>query len=221
MFDQIIIGAKHSYYDFEASVKERKIVDGKKKTIKETVPFSNKTYDFSKIDGEFYWEEKSLQYTFEITADSGEALARKITRFKGWVMNTMLDKLYDPFSPDHHFIATFADISVDDSEIEKATISVSFTAYPYMISNKPKVKRYDLTSGVEMSVEIENNSSHRITPTFNSSVPFTVKVGNYEYAIPSGETTDDDFKLETGTIELVLKSTESGTVSITFYEEVF
>lgn len=221
MLDQLIIDDSFSYNDYDASVKERKIVDGKKKTIKETVPFSNVVHDFSKINGEFYWEEKSLQYVFEITADDHEALSAKIVAFKSWIMNVASGKLYDPLIPDYHFIATFESISVDDSEIEKATISVTFTAYPYMISNIPKSYNYELTANTEKTVAIVNNSSHRITPTFNATVPFTIAVGDSSYSVPSGETKDDYFKLEVGAVEIALKSTDSGKVSITFYEEVF
>lgn len=221
MFDQLVIAGIGSMSGYDATVKERKIVDGKKKTIKGTVPFSNRTYDFSKIDGEFYWEEKSLQYNFEITADSIEELARKISRFKSWVMNVMLEELHDPFIPDYHFMATFADISVDDAEIEKATISVSFTAYPYMISNNAKSYNYDLTAGEEKIITISNNSSHRITPTFNANIPFTLKTGDFTYSVPSGETTDNYFKLDQGENEISVTATNDGQLTITFYEEVF
>ena len=66
MIDQLKIGAIGSYDKFGASVSERKIGNPKKKSIKDTVAFSNKTYDFSKIDGELYWEERPLEYIFEI-----------------------------------------------------------------------------------------------------------------------------------------------------------
>lgn len=56
MLDQLIIGDKSSFDDFDASVSERNISPPKKKEIKETVPFSNVTYDFSKINGELFWE---------------------------------------------------------------------------------------------------------------------------------------------------------------------
>ena len=69
MIDQLIIGSKKSYDDFGASVSERTIHQPKKKTIKETVPFSNITHDFSGIDGEVYWEERKLEYIFENMPD--------------------------------------------------------------------------------------------------------------------------------------------------------
>ena len=221
MIDQLIIGNKASYDDFEASVRERAITDGKKKEIKDSVPFSNVTYDFSAINGEIYWEEKELEYIFEITADTPEELEEKKLAFKSWIMNVMGEKLYDPFIRDYHFIATYNDNDVDDSEIEKSTITAKFTAYPYMIANKPTTYVVELEKSKEITVAIVNGSSHRITPTFNASVAFTVKMGDSSFSVPSGETTDDSFKLAVGKNVLILQAAESGTVNISFYEEVF
>lgn len=221
MFDQLIIGDKASYDDFEANVSERRIKDGKKKEIKDSVPFSNVTYDFSAINGEVYWEEKELEYIFEIEADTAEELEEKKIAFKSWIMNVMNEKLYDPFIRGYHFIATFSNIDPDDSEIEKSTITVKFTAYPYMIANKAKNYEIVLEASKQVTVNVVNDSSHRITPTFTADVAFTVKIGDSSFAIPSGETTDDSFKLAVGKNVLTLSATKSGVVNISFYEEVF
>ena len=221
MIDQLIIGDKASYDDFEANVKERSIKDGAKKEIKESVPFSNVTYDFSAINGEVYWEEKELEYVLEIMADTPEELEEKKIALKTWLMNVMGEKLYDPFILDYHFIATYDDIDIDDSEIEKSTITVTFKAYPYMIANRASEYAFELTANKELAVEVYNDSSHRITPTFNSAVAFVVAAGSSSYAIPAGETKDDSFKLGVGANALILKATEDCTVNISFYEEVF
>lgn len=221
MLDQLIIGSKASYDDFDASVKERSIKDGAKKEIKETVPFSNMTYDFSGINGEIYWGEKELEYVLEITADTAEDLEEKKISLKTWLMNVADEELHDPHIRDYHFKATFNSIDVDDSEIEKSTIKVKFTAYPYMIANTKKVCAVELAKDEEVTINIQNDSSHRITPTFSSDVAFTLKQNNLSYGIPSGETTDASFKLVAGKNTLTLHAAESGTVNISFYEEVF
>lgn len=221
MFDQLIIGDRASYDDFEASVKERKIKDGAKKEIKDSVPYSNVTYDFSAINGEVYWEDKELEYVFEITADTPEELEVKKIAFKSWLMNVMGEKLYDPFILDYHFIATYKSIDIDDSEIEKSTITATFTAYPYMIANRAREYVVELTASEEITVTAVNDSSHRITPTFNADVACTVAMGGSSYAIPVGETTDDSFKLAPGENTLTIRANESGTLRISYHEEVF
>lgn len=222
MIDQLIIGNKASYDDFEASVRERHISDPKKKSIKDTVPFSNKTYDFSAINGELYWEERELEYVFEISALTPEELENKKIVFKSWIMNVMNECIYDPFITDYHFIGTYEDSEPDDSEIEKSTITVIFKAYPYMVSNRIKQYSYDVVKDESRIVTIFNNSSHRITPTFISDVPITLIKDNVSFSIPAGETTSDKVMFSIGANTLSFETTgESGTFTIEFYEEVF
>jgi hypothetical protein len=221
MIDQLIIGNTKSYDTFGASVAERKIHPPKKKTIKETVPFSNKTHDFSAIDGEVYWEDRILEYVFEILADSPEELEEKKTAFFSWIMNVRDEKLYDPFTKGYYYLATYDDCDPDDSEIEKSTITVTFTAYPYKIADKPTVTTQSITTS-EKSININNTSSHRITPTFNSNVSLTVTVNGSSYSLPSGEVTSESIVLNPGNNTVKFKSTSgSGTLTISYSEEVF
>lgn len=222
MIDQLTIGNTYSYDDFEASVKERTISAPKKKIIKETVPFSNETYDFSEINGEIYWEERTLKYVFEIMANSPEELEEKKQPFLSWVMNVSNEEIHDPFITEYHFIGTFNDIEINDSEIEKSTITVTFTAYPYMLSNTKRMGIYYLSEH-EQVITIINNSSHRITPTFISDVEFRVVKGNTSYAIPEGEITDTKFMLAPGmnTLKISCPVDCIGTLKIEFHEEVF
>lgn len=222
MIDQLKVGEKKSFDEFEASVKERTINKPKKKSIKETVPFSNITYDFSAINGEVYWEERSLEYIFEIIADTPEELEEKKKKFASWVMNMVEVELFDPFISDYHFIATFDDIKEDDEEcVEKSTITVIFTAYPYMLANEPKVISVACVANTEQEVAILNKSSHRITPTINADVPASIKLGDVTYGVPIGVTTDDSFKLEAGTNVLTILAEDTGSLIFSFTEEVF
>jgi hypothetical protein len=221
MIDQLIVGSTKSYDDFEASVKERKISQPKKKTIKETIPFSNKTYDFSGIDGEVYWEERKLEYIFEILANSPEELEEKKTAFSAWIMNINQEKLYDPFTKGYYYLATYDDMTPDDSEIEKSTITVIFTAYPYKIANEPTVITQPITT-TEISIAVNNTSSHRVTPTFNCSVPLELTVDGSSYSLPSGEITSETIMLEPGNNTVKVRSTSgSGSLIISYSEEVF
>ena len=222
MIDQLRIGNKYSYDDYEANVKERTIGSPKKKIIKETVPFSNITYDFSKVDGELHWQERTLKYIFEIDAFTPEELEEKKIDFKTWVMNVFEEELHDPFIQDYHFIATFENIDFDDSEIEKTTITVTFSAYPFMFSNTKKGITYDIPTASEEEVRIVNKSSHKITPALIASVPVSFVYENVTYSINAGETTNDSFKLETGTSTLTIQPVATGgTLRIEYVEEVF
>lgn len=222
MIDQLRIGDRYSYDDYEASVRERSIGSPAKKTIKDTVPFSNVTYDFSKIDGELHWEERTLTYILEIDAPSPEELEIKKVDFKSWVMNVFEEELYDAFIEDYHFIATFESIDFDDSEIEKTTITVTFSAYPFMVANSKRSVTFTIPTSGEEVVRITNNSSHKITPTLIASTAVSFKYGETTYAINPGNTTDASFKLDIGTSLLTIQPVSSGgTLTFEFVEEVF
>lgn len=223
MFDQLRIGDKYSYDDFLASVAERKIGKPKKKVIKETVPHSNKTYDFSKINGEIYWEERELEYILELDADTPEEVEDLKIALSDWLMNVMEEDLFDLFIEDYHFKATFEDIDFDDSEVEKTTAIVKFTAYPYMLANDEKVYSVAIPTDEPLTVTVKNNSSHRITPTLivdAASVVFDF--GGSSYAISEGETTDSSLMLPVGESDFIIQPSETGgNFTIKFTEEVF
>lgn len=221
MIDQLIIGDIASNDEYEASVASRAIHAPTKKSIKETVPFSNLTYDFSAINGEVYWNERALEYVFEIVADTPESLEEKKKAFLSWIMNVTNEKLIDPYIPDYHFLATFEDIKIDDSEVEKSTIAVTFSAYPYMIANEKTRYTFSLSAGEEVTAKITNGSSHRITPTLICDVPVTVAKGNMTYSMGAGEVTDEKIMLAVGVNELKIKASTAGTFKVEFYEEVF
>lgn len=220
--DQLVINGLGSYDDFEANISERKVSQPKKKSIKETVPFSNHTHDFSAINGEIYWEERTLEYVFEITACSPEKLEEKKRHFLAWVMNVMEEDIVDPFMNDYHFRGTFENVDVDDSEIEKSTITVTFSAYPYKIADYPKLCICNITKAEKSTVKIMNESSHRVIPKFISDVPFTVWIKNSSFAFVAGEVEVASIKLDVGVNTLIFQSTgDAGTVKVEFYEEVF
>ena len=224
MLDQLIISGKASYDDFGASVADRKLPPPKKKSIKETVPHSNVTYDFSKIGGEVFWEERELEYAFEIIAPTPEALEEMITEFSAWVMNVTEEEIHDPFIPEYHFIGTYADMkSTYDESMEKVTLSVTFTAYPYKIANVPKGYDFTIPAYQSKTVYVENKSAHKIAPEVTASGSVSVRVGNVSVLFPKGSFTVSSLKLEQG-VNAITLSNSTGTecdVTIKFSEEVF
>lgn len=222
MIDQLIIEDKASYDDFGASVRERKVNAPTKKTIKETVPFSNITYDFTKINGETYWEEGSLEYIFEILADTPEELEEKKIAFNNWIMLVQENKLYDPYLKDYHYIATFDSIDFDDSEVEKSTISVKFSTYPFKISNERKVYSFNIGAGNEVTTAIINDSSCKIVPRIETSQNINIKMNDSTFGLSAGTTESENLEFETGVVELTIKNTseDDATVVISFDERV-
>lgn len=229
MLDQLIIGDKASYDDFSASMASRKIGNPKKKSITATVPYSNVTYDFSKINGELYWEQRSLEYVFEIIASTPEKLEELKSDFSSWVMNVLNEEIHDPFIPEYHFVGTFDDIDFADEEtLDKTTVTVKFKAYPYKIANLPTVIEGD---GDAMAgghyITIDNRSSHRVLATVRMEKKSgTISegicyVGDTDTTIPIG--TDVPVYIPEGVQTIILAADLTGIFSytISFREEVF
>ena len=231
MIDQLIIGDKASYDDFSASMASRKIGTPKKKSITATVPYSNVTYDFSKINGELYWEQRPLEYVFEIIASTPEKLEELKTAFSAWVMNVLNEKIHDPFIPEYHFVGTYDDIDYDDEEtLDKTTATVKFKAYPYKIANLPTIiEGYVSGNLVSNQIALGNRSSHRVPATVRVEVVFGVinyvscDIDGTNWTIPTD--TDVSVYIPEGvqTIELINDGSLgcNGKYTITFREEVF
>ena len=134
MINQLIINGKKSYDDFNVYIADRNISSPKKKVIKESVPFSNVVYDFSKMDGEIYWEERILQYSFDIAELSTKEMEETKTKLLNWLLNVHDTDIYDPYIGDYHFHGSY-DSDTWIENFEAGTITVSFSVYPYKISN--------------------------------------------------------------------------------------
>lgn len=222
MIDQLRVGNDFSYDDFDASIKERSIAEPEKKSIKDTVPYSNRTYDFSALNGEVYWEERKLEYVFEISADSPEELEEKKRKFLAWIMFIQEAEIHDPFIIGYHFKGTFDSIKVDDSEVEKSTITVTFAAYPYLIANTDTEYVIATEAGEEKTVNILNSSVHKVIPTLQATTPLVIAKGNSSLAVPSGTMYDEAFEFLPGKNVLVIKNSGAAkcTLTITFKAEV-
>jgi hypothetical protein len=226
LLDQLIIGDKASYDDFGASVAYRTIEQPKKKEIKETIPFSNVTYDFSAINGEVYWNERKLEYVFEMTASTPQELEEMKIAFASWIMNIQDEKIFDPFIADYHFEGTYSEMSFEDEDcMEKTTATVAFMAYPYKIANVEKtvITEIPYSDSMQRNVEIVNNSSHRLMPTVVVEGNVSIKVGNTTADVGSGTFVDDALILPVGETKWTItnKGTVSAKVTISFFEEVF
>ena len=148
--------------------------------------------------------------------------------FASWIMNVQNEKIFDPFIADYHFKGTYSAMSFDDEDcVEKTTATVTFKAYPYKIANvETTVKTeiaYSESGDMERTVEIINSSSHRLVPTVVVEGAVSIRIGGASVQITSGTYEDDFFMLPVGKSEWVVtnQGTETATVTVSFFEEVF
>lgn len=216
MIKQLIINGKKSFDDFDVYISGRNISSPKKKVIKESVPFSNIVYDFSKMNGELYWEERTLKYDFDIAEITTEKMEEAKSKLLNWLLNVHDDDIYDPYIGDYHFHGSY-DTDSWNEDFGAGTISVSFTVYPYKISNE-NIETVIELNNEEQTIIINNNSSHRVSPTITSEGSFTIGIGDSSYAIGNGTFTTGVY-LECGANEL--KISGKGKITLAYVEEVF
>lgn len=224
MIDHLIIDDKNSFRDYGASVSARTIKSPTKKSIKETVPFSNVTYDFSAINGEVYWEENQIEYELELLEESPEDLEDAKMALSSWLMNVSNANIYDPFIRDFHFVGSFEELEYEDDEgQEKTTAKVVFAVYPYKIANEPDIYERTIAAGGTIEFHIENGSSHRLTPTITVEGSAAITLGNATFSVADGTYNDEAIKLAMGDNLVKVENKGSGECSlrISFYREVF
>lgn len=217
MIEQLMINGKKSFDDFGLLIGERKISNPKKKSIKESVPFSNITYDFSKINGELYWEERTLEYSFDIAEFTTKEMEIIKSKALTWLLNVHDTDIYDPYIGDYHYHGSYdSDSWVED--FGAGTLTITFSVYPYKISNEEVKNTIENING-EQIITIFSDSSHRIIPTIISEGNFTIELNEISYSVGEGIYKNENFYFESG--ENNLKINGSGNIKFSYIEEMF
>lgn len=130
---------KHSYKDLGITMSpERNIGIPNKIKNKHRVPFSNVTYDFSRLYGEETYGERTLTYNFNIGGirATKEQMVSEKTKIVNWLMHSDgKQALYDDTIPGWHFLAEVEGGMVFQENWRTGILTVTFTAYPFMIRN--------------------------------------------------------------------------------------
>src|SRR5699024_4359507 len=136
----IRFNGKHSHKDMGVTLGvERDIGYPEKNKIKVQVPFYNVEYDFSFLYGEQTYTERQLTYTFNVldmdVINTTERINILETKLSNWLMNSNGKKrLYDDVIPNYYYLAE-VEGGLDFDELwNSGTLTVEFTAYPFMIA---------------------------------------------------------------------------------------
>lgn len=128
---------KHSYKDLGITMSpERGIGIPNKIKNKHRVPFSNVTYDFSRLYGEETYGERTLTYNFNIGGIrvTKEQMIAEKTKIVNWLMHSDgKQTLYDDTIPGWHFLAEVEGGMAFQENWRTGILTVTFTAYPFMI----------------------------------------------------------------------------------------
>lgn len=229
----ITFAGKHSFNDFGIWIKSKSIGNPKKKKNKVSVPFMNGEYDFSNIyGGEPAYEERTLEYTFEMIEPTKELCNAKKIEVLNWLHSKNTQSiLIDDTILGYYFLAECTDIKPDeDGRIFKLT--ATFTAYPFKIQkwyageelwdefNFECDYAFDTSFEVEnnLSIVLYNNSIHKIKPIIICSGPMQVIKDMVKFELAEGKNSTYQLLLDKGVNRLHIRG--NGTISFRYQNEV-
>lgn len=130
----ITIGGKHSYRDFGVMISEAQIGLPTRVNVTETVPYMDGYYDFSALAGEVTYTDRSLAYTFELSADTQEELVSLKNAMAQWLLPVQQTSIQDDTDPDYHFVGSCSKIEWEESWLE-GKLKVTFNCQPFRVPN--------------------------------------------------------------------------------------
>lgn len=234
----IEFNGQHSYKDFGITLGvEKEIGYPEKEKIKVKVPFSNIEYDFSQIYGEQTYTPRTLTYSLNVLDKNKKNTTEKInvieTQLSNWLMNSNgKQKLYDDTIPGYYFLAEVENGLSFDELWNSGTLTVEFTAYPFMIAELPEGHdiwdEFNFDLDVAQPVEFTVNGSLNITllnvgtpslsPDIQASSEMQILKDGVTYNVPTGTSKSEDFKLQSGENDLTI--TGNGTIKFLFHKEL-
>lgn len=216
MINQLTINGKSSFDDFNVYISTRKISLPTKKIIQESPPYSNMVYDYSDLNGEIYWDWRTLDYEFDIAEFTAAEMEEVKSKLADWLLNVQNTEIYDPYIGDYHYYGSYGSGSWEE-DFGAGSLSVSFSVYPYKIANAAKSFVVSDDTYEQAEIEIINNSSHRVKSTITSTGSFNIGMDSTVYSVGSG--THSNFYLDPGTNEMLI--TGIGSLTFTYTEEKF
>jgi len=220
-YESISANGKDSLHDFELYVFSRNISPAPKVENYVTVPGMHGSYDFSSIFGEVIYNDRSISYTFDIIADDISSLDKYRREVMDWLCNINNTRIIDTADPDHYWLGSYKPGTYSESGLQ-GQINVSFIVYPYAIAINPTVTKIKGIGSKTLSCNIFNTSSHKVSPTIETTSAIKIKHKNAILNISPGKYVADDFLLEKGDnlLQIVHDTQDIFEVVISYYEEV-
>ena len=233
----IFFNGKHSYNDLGVTIADKDIGYPEKEKIKVKVPFSNVEYDFSTIYGDQTFTTRPLTYTFNVLDKHRNLDTVQVnlieTKLSNWLMGAVgKQKLYDDSIPGYYYLAEVEGGLNFDELWNYGTLTVEFTAYPFMIAELQEgndlwdpfnfeldvAQITDFTVNGSLEVILYNVGTPSLEPTIEASAPMEIIKDGVTYKIPSGKSKNNAFFLSPGENKLIIKG--NGTIKFTFYKEL-
>lgn len=213
MTDGIKINGKHSYGDFGLYLKSRNIGLPDKKSIRETVPYMNGYYDFSALNGAPAWDERTIEYAFDVINDNPAELDNFVSCVLDWLSNVHDADIHDDTVYGYHWHGSYDAASIEwDETGMQAEISVTFVVHPFKIADTATT--HTLTAGTHTI----NNPGMAVAPYVSSTATAAIQIGTSVTSIPANEQVQLEIDLARGNNTVVVTG-EAG-VTLSYYKEV-
>lgn len=218
MIKQLIANGKSSYDDFGIYIKKRTPSLPNKRKNRQSVPGMHGSYDFSSMYGEVIYEDRLIEYVFDITGWDIEDLDNERRKVLDWIMNINDTEIYDDYSPNYHWYGSFDNGSWKE-DAEQGLLTVKFIVYPFSISNRVIEANFNIDSLTKIPIIIDNHSSHKVLPKVKTNNNIVIEKNNNKIELTPGEWEISNFFLDKG--ENIILITGNAEVCISYYEEVF
>jgi len=231
---QIYWDNQASFDDFGLTVNEKEIGNPAKKKRRIAIPNGNGYYDYAAILGEQYGE-RQLKYTFNL--GDYRTLRKDIMNVKkiqvlNWLVPGIQRKLVDDSIPGYYFMAEVQEAPTFTEWKGTGTLAVTFTAYPFKISDKLEgndvwddfnfeldvAQITDLTVNGSRTVTIINTSAIKIAPDVDVTGALTVNLNGQTVDFKAGSYSRTSIKFNRGKNLITL--TGNGTIYFKFRKEL-
>ncbi|GMR70655.1 hypothetical protein NUITMVRA1_13320 [Aerococcus viridans] len=170
-FSGFTFDGKHSYRDMGMTIDpERNISIPNKIKYKESLPFSNKVWDFSSIYGGPTYEERTLTYKFNLMGKPIESKADmnmiKTVLLKWLLSPNEKTPLYDDHFPDFYFMAEVEGNNSFEEDWKHGFLKVTFTAQPFMIDRMPE--GHDLVAFMKTRLDVRQKTNFTYKSSWSS-----------------------------------------------------
>lgn len=202
--------------------------------VTSTVPFSNETFDFSEVYGSQTYGERKITYVVNVIdpemLNPRDMHALKASLVAWLESGSGKQPLWDDRVPGYHFLAEPQDALSLEDDFETGELTITFTAYTFMIADEPEGgdiwDTFDFNFGVaqETLFEVDGNATIVLVntgattayPRITTSADMVLTVGTSEYSLVEG--VSEGVALPKGASYISIAG--SGTVSFEWYREV-
>jgi len=227
----------HSQKHLGITVDSRVIGNPSKEKYTVRIPGSSRTFDFSSLYGRQLYNERQLQYVFNIYDRRDPTSKINMNVIKQKLLNTYManyqkEPLYDDAFPNFYFDAEIVNAPEFSERGGIGKMTVTFNAYPFMISREVEghdiwdIFNFETDIAQDVAFEVSgrrtvtlwNTGAEVANPTIIASGNFQITLGGVTYTVNSGQTQSLDFELPTGENQLLLSG--NGRIEFRWHKEV-